>query len=85
LEKGLGDDSRFGKILISEKNTLEEIHMNTNGRRKNVRVSLWTGAAFFILLVTMNFAQAAPKKGSEVANLGSAAGAVTGAKPFTAA
>jgi len=54
-------------------------------RHYNVRAFLLTGAALFILLVALNFAQASPKKVSEVANMASASGTVTGAQPFAAA
>ena len=51
----------------------------------NGRGFLWTAAVLLTLFLALNFAQARPKKESEVTNLGSASGAVTGAKPFTAA
>jgi streptogramin lyase len=54
-------------------------------RPYSVRAFLLTGTALFASLIALNFAHASPKKTSEVANLGSAAGSVTGAKPFTAA
>lgn len=54
-------------------------------REYNLRAFLPAAATLFVLLTALNLAQAGPKKVSEVANLGSASGSVTGTKPFTAA
>jgi streptogramin lyase len=59
--------------------------MNRKIRHSRFRPLRLTGAAFLVLIATQNPSQARPKKVSDVANLGSASGAVTGAKPFAAA
>jgi len=59
--------------------------MNKWIRQDALRTMFATGVVVFVLFAVLNLAQASPRKASEVASLASAAGTVTGAKPFTAA
>ena len=59
--------------------------MNKTIRNCSIRAFLGIGTVLFAVFALANLAQAEPKKASEVANLASASGTVTGAKPFTAA